>query len=184
MMFFEKLVLVTLVGGLATAVAACSNDPEEGTKATPAKRGPAAACEHINDVCATEKGYETQDCDSAAANYEKLSESEKAQADSLVPCVLAATSCQSAITCLRPQANASSKASDDDKPPAYEAEEACEHINDVCEKEEGFETQDCSSSNAAYADLSDAEKELADDVAVCIMKAKSCKSAFQCLRFE
>ena len=183
MMFFEKLVLAMLTGVFATALAACSNDPEEGTKATEAKQGPEAACEHINDVCATEQGYETQDCGSATANYAKLSDAEKAQADALMPCVMSATSCQSAITCLRPQSNAST-AKDEDEPPAYEAEEACEHINDVCEKEEGFETQDCSSSNAEYEKLSNSDKELADDIAVCIMKAKSCKNAFRCLQFE
>ena len=181
-MFFEKLVGATLVGVFATSVAACSKDPEEGTKATQAKHGPEAACEHINEVCATEQGYQTQDCGSASFNYAKLSDDEKAQADALMPCVMSATTCQSAVTCLRPQANAST-AKDDDKAPEYEAEQACEHINDVCDKEEGFETQDCSSSNAEYEKLSASDKELADDIAVCIMKARSCKSAFQCLQF-
>ncbi len=184
MMFFEKVVLATLAFGFATAVAACSNDPEAATKATPAKQGPEAACEHINDVCANEEGFEAQDCQTATLNYSKLSDEEKAKADALMPCVLAASSCQSAVTCLRPPSNASKKKNDDDEPPAYEAEEACEHINDVCEDEEGYETHDCSSSNSAYEKLSDSDKELADEIAVCIMKARSCKNAYRCLEFD
>ena len=51
----------------------------------------------------------------------------------------------------------------------------------MCEDEEGFRTQDCSNSNAEYAKLSASDKELADGVAVCIMSAKSCTKAFECL---
>ena len=182
MMFFEKLALATFVGGLATAVAACSGDAKEDSPK--AKPDAAAACAHINEVCASTEGFQTQDCSTSNAEYEKLSPTDKAIADSIAPCVVASTSCQSALNCLRPAADDSSSRAKQKPAPKYEAEEACEHINDVCEKEQGFENQDCSESNAAYSSLSDSDKELADGIAVCIMSAKRCKNAFKCLDFN
>jgi len=179
MMFLEKLALATLVGALVTAVAACSNDAkEEGPKA---KKDAADACAHLNEVCASTEGFKAQNCSNSNAEYEAMNPTDKALADSIVPCVIASTSCQSAINCLRPASDDSPTRAKEKPAPKYEAEEACEHINNVCEKEEGFENQDCSNSNAAYDDLSDSDKELANEVAVCIMSAKTCKSAFKCL---
>jgi hypothetical protein len=179
-MSFEKLVIASLVAGLASLAAACSNDTEEAPKA---KQDAAAACAHINEVCASTEGFQPQDCSSSNAEYEKLSPTDKAVADSVAPCVIASTSCQSALNCMRPLSDSPSSAEPKAKP-AHEAEEACEHINDVCEKEEGFENQDCSNSNADYDKLSASDQELADGIASCIMGAKTCKTAFQCLEFN
>lgn len=159
-------------------VIACSNDAPEEDGAL--KHDAAAACEHINEVCVSVEGFEGQDCSSSNADYDKLSPTDKAVADSIAPCVMASKSCQSALTCMRSASGPAATAKERARP-EYEAEEACEHINDVCEEEAGFRRNDCSSSNADYEDLSDSDKELADSVAACIMKAKSCEGAFACL---
>lgn len=184
MMFFHKTLFAMLAGASATVVAACSNDNQEAATTKRAE----AACEHINSVCATTQGFQTQDCSSSQANYEKLNGSEKTQADLMIPCVMAAKSCSPALDCVRPpptgNANDSTARTKDKETPAHDPEDACEHINVVCANEEGFRNQDCSTSNAQYEKLSDADKEIADAIVPCIMGSKTCKSAFQCLDFK
>ena len=183
MMFFAKVVSVSIVAGLALLGAACSDDAKEDTPK--AKQDAAAACAHINQVCADTEGFQTRDCSGSNSEYEKLTPADKAVADSIAPCVIASTSCQSALTCMRPlTGDPSSSAQRKKKAPDYEAEQACEHINNVCEDEDSFRKQDCSSSNADYEKLSASDKELADGIAACIMSAKSCTKAFQCLEFD
>ena len=181
-MFFTKIALVSLVGGFAALVAACSDEPKP--EAAKAKQSAEAACQHINELCASTEGFKTQDCSTSNASYEKLSAAEKAQADSITPCVIASTSCQSAINCLRPAAEESSTAKNEKPPRANDTEDACEHINGVCADEPGFKKQNCASSNDEYEKLNASDKELADEITVCIMKTKSCKSAFECLDFN
>lgn len=180
MIFFDKTVLAALVGGIAAIVAACSDDSAVGRDTKP---GTEAACEHINDVCSSTQGFEKQDCSSSNADYDKLSASEKAQVDAILPCVMASTTCQPALNCVRPRSNQSTS-TDDEPTRTHDTEDACEHINNLCANEDGFRKHDCSNSNADYEKLSSSDKELADTIVPCIMNAESCTSAFQCLKFD
>ena len=182
-MFFHKLVLAALVGAAATVTAACSNDTKDDATT---KHRAEAACEHINGLCASTEGFQASDCSGSQAEYEKLDTDAKLQADLIMPCVMAAKSCSPALDCVRQPSNAPSRSSAEEKKakPANDTEDACEHINKVCAKEDGFTKQDCSSSNADYEKLSDADKEIADAIVPCIMGAKSCKTAFECLDFN
>ena len=180
MMSFEKPALGTLAFALVTVALACSNESEDAANA---KQGSEAACDRINEVCASVQGFQRRDCAGANAAYDRLTASEKAQADAIIPCVIAATSCEPALACVRPPSDSAARGNGK-AAPAHEARAVCEHINDVCKSEAGFKTQNCSGSNADYDGLSDADKEVADGIAACIMDAKSCSSAFKCLEFN
>ncbi|MBX3206461.1 MAG: hypothetical protein KF764_15410 [Labilithrix sp.] len=178
---FGRIFFVTIAAGLATVAAACSDKPKEEAE-TSEKQGAEAACEHINAVCASAEGFRAQDCSSSNAAYVRLSASEKGQADSLVPCVMAANTCEPALDCLRPPSNSATPTPPKEPPPVVDVEAACEHINDVCTGQAGFQQQDCSGSSAAYANLSPTEKQTANAIAPCIMSAGTCESALGCLK--
>lgn len=181
MLFIQRIAIALVAAGLVTVVAACSGDEEEGGSSK--QQGPAAACEHLNDVCASTDGFRKQDCSSTNASYATLSESDKERTDAIVPCVMAAKSCQPALDCIRGGSSGSSgSGANDQTTRATDAQAACERINAVCDGQSGFRTQDCSSSNASYAKLSPEEKQTADAIAPCIMKASTCEAAFGCLR--
>lgn len=179
MKFFEKLFFVTIAAGLALTTA-CSDDPKD----TSSKQGVEGACEHINSVCGATQGFKQQDCSATNAAYAGLSAADKAKTDAIVPCVMAATSCQPALDCVRGPSSSSTpnQSNNNSQNNATDAEAACEHINDVCSGQSGFKTQDCSASNEGYAKLSVSEKQTADSIAPCIMDAQSCESAFACLK--
>src|SRR5258707_94945 len=102
MIFFQRFFFVT-IAGLVAATAACSSDTKKD--AASSSQGAEAACEHINNVCASTQGFSKQDCSNSNASYAKLSAAEKAKADAIAPCVLAANSCQPAINCVSGSSN-------------------------------------------------------------------------------
>ncbi len=181
-MLFEKFALGSLVGALTMVVAACSNDSAGDEN----KSRSELACEHLNDICAKTQGYQTRDCAATKAEYEKLASTEKAQADTAIACMMAAKSCEPAINCLRPPGSekSSTPSGDTSSAKSNAPQIACEHINDVCSNEPSFKTQDCSHSNADYQQLTADQKQLADQIAPCIMEAQSCQAAFQCLKLN
>lgn len=61
-----------------------------------------------------------------------------------------------------------------------DAEDACEHINELCSSQEGYVKGDCSKSSDDYDKLSDADKEKADKIADCINDADNCDAAVKC----
>jgi hypothetical protein len=175
-----KICFAVIASGLLAVTAACSNDAKD---APATKQGVEGACEHINDVCYETEGFTTQNCAITKASYAKLSAVQKAKTDAVVPCVLAATTCEPALACMQSsKEDEAATGANDETTPAIDAEAACEHINDVCSGEDGFESQDCSGSNAAYAKLEAKAKATADSIAPCIMDAETCTAAFACLR--
>ena len=181
-MLSDKILRAALAGGFAAILAACSNDSTEDGAST--KHDAQAACAHINALCTGIQGFQGRDCSRSNADYQKLSATEKAQADAIVPCVMNAKACEAALECVTPPSSASPNASPEKKTRSYDPEDACEHINDVCASEAGFKKQNCSNSNAAYEKLSASEKEIADEVGDCIMSSQGCTAAFQCLDFN
>jgi len=61
-----------------------------------------------------------------------------------------------------------------------DAEDACEHMNELCGTQEGFTKADCSKSKDDYDKLSDADKEKSDKMVECIMDANTCEAAVGC----
>ncbi len=182
MTFFHRFSFVTVAFGVAMASAACSGDDTKNAASD--KQGVEGACEHINSVCASTQGFKKQNCAGSNDEYAKLPAADRAKADSIVPCVMASNSCQPALQCLRTEEDSTAQGANTDQTSTQstDAEAACEHINDVCSGQSGFQTQDCSGSSAAYSRLSPQDKATADAIAPCIMKAQSCENAFACLQ--
>jgi hypothetical protein len=61
-----------------------------------------------------------------------------------------------------------------------DAEDACEHINEICASKQGFQKADCSKSADEYDKLSDSDKEKADKMVECIMDKDGCDDALKC----
>lgn len=62
-----------------------------------------------------------------------------------------------------------------------DAEDACEHLNEICASKQGFTKMDCAKSKADYDKLSDADKEKSDKIIECIMDKDSCDQAAACM---
>jgi hypothetical protein len=86
-MLAKRILVVSIVASLGLLTAACSDDAED-------------ACEHINEVCASQQGFTKQDCSKSSENYDKLSDAEKEKADKLVDCVMDADTCTAVTACV------------------------------------------------------------------------------------
>lgn len=82
----KKIIVLSLVGSIALLVAACGDDAKD-------------ACEHTNEKCASQQGFQKQDCSKAEENYDKLSDSDKEKADKQVECIMDANDCAAIIAC-------------------------------------------------------------------------------------
>lgn len=85
-MIVKKAVVVSIVGTLALLIAACSDSAED-------------ACEHINELCASQEGFQKNDCSKSNDEYDKLSDSQKEGADKIKDCIMDAENCEAAIKC-------------------------------------------------------------------------------------
>lgn len=179
-MLFDNLFRASVVTCFTTiAVVACGEPENEGSSRS--KQPAEIACEHMNDLCSGVEGYRTQDCAGTEAAYASLEPSQQDEVDALVPCIMAAKTCEPAVQCLQPAAESSGSAGSSKSDKSQTTEDACEHINDICAETDGFETQDCSKSNDDYESLSDNDKALADSIVPCVMDAEGCETAFKCL---
>lgn len=74
--------------------------------------------------------------------------------------------------------------SDKDEDPAVRSgpKAACEHINDMCQGVEGYQSQDCSDIDDQYAKLNATDKADADAVVPCVLSADTCDDVLTCVR--
>lgn len=59
-----------------------------------------------------------------------------------------------------------------------DAEDACEHIKEVCKEASG--SSDCSKANDEYDKATDAQKEAYDKIIECVMDAENCEAVAKC----
>lgn len=85
-MILKRIVIVSMVGTFALLTAACSDDSKD-------------ACEHVNEVCASQQGFTKQDCSKADESYDKLSDSDKEKADKQIECIMDADTCEAVTKC-------------------------------------------------------------------------------------
>jgi hypothetical protein len=85
-MFLKRMLIVSAVASLGLLTAACSHDAQD-------------ACNHINDICKSQQGFQSADCSKANDQYDKLSDSDKKKEDDLISCVMDANACSDAVKC-------------------------------------------------------------------------------------